>query len=129
MVRGNPVPSRSDKPSLVQLQTVNGRPADGCLAANSQAAVNPLKMLTPTMSARIEKRHNLSGFGIGGRSGACLAEIATGTAKTEIVRIIAAVRVDVLDVHWLSGVVFARLTVLAAAISAFIDEPFGCPPG
>ncbi len=56
-------------------------------------------------------------------------KIAAGTTKTEMGRIITAVRVDVLDVHRLSGVVLARLTVLAAALSAFIDEPFGCPPG
>jgi hypothetical protein len=78
-------------------------------------------MISPVLCAWITQGRCCTRGRIWSRGGYGFAEIAGGTGQAQILRRVAAVRINMLNVHRLADDVPTRLTVFAAVLRAFVD--------
>lgn len=126
---GNPTTPCNEHPILVHSQTGDRGSPRCCQPAHPKPLIDPLKVLSPDLGARIIQRCPIARFRVNGMCRFGLAQIAVGASQTEVFRPISTGRNDVLDVQRLSDVGLARLAVFAASACALIDQPPCCRPG
>ncbi len=78
-------------------------------------------MISPVLGAWIKQGHCCTRGRIWSRDGRGFAEIAGGTGQAQILGRVAAVGINMLNVHRLADDVPTRLAVFAAVLRGFVD--------
>ena len=87
-------------------------------------------MLLPILPARIKQRNRRVRYAIQGGSGGGggFTQVATGAGKTQVLKAVAAVGMNVLDVHRLTDRILTRLTVFTTIPRAFVGQAHNSGP-
>ena len=102
----------------VHLQAGNCRAANRGAPSDLCRTVYPLKMICPDLRARIKEGYRIACFRINTLGCRMFVAVAVPAGQTQILQPIAAVRINMIDLHGLSGVRFGSLTVFTAAVRA-----------
>src|SRR5262249_5612173 len=124
-----PTSSCDDDCWTIHPQPGNSSTSNRTQAVHSCCAVNPRKMLCPDVYARVEQCNTLSRFRINAHCNLVFAAVAVPARETQVLQDVAVLRVNMIDLHCLSNVCFACLTVFAIAIGPFIDKLLESIPG
>jgi len=111
-----------DEPLLIHAQTLHGGSPCWRQALDPSRVLDPPEMLLPMLPAGMKQGHCPARGRIQGRGGRGFAEVTGGTGQTQILRIIAPIGIDVLNVHRLANDVPTGLTVFAAIVCPFVDQ-------
>lgn len=130
MITGNdPVGSGTNEAHLIKLQAQYSCTPNFRFSCYPNPAINPFKVINPAINSRIEQTCCDTRIGIKGLLRRKFALITTGTCKTQIVRIVSTIRVNMIDCHGLPGQTIAGLTVLAATLRTSIHKSSDRLPG
>jgi hypothetical protein len=105
----------------VHLQTDNSRSASRSQTPHIRSVINPFKVRRPDLSTRIEPRDVFASFWV--RDNRCLpfVIVTIPTGKTQIIQVIATIRIDVINLHGLTAIHFTRLTIFTTTVCSFRD--------
>ena len=114
---------------IIQCQSLDSGSAARSLADDLERYIHrPLKMIVPTLSARIEQRHDFSVEGVLPVNVIQFAAVAVDTGEREVVFGVGAAmffRNDVFELQWNQwGLVLVQLAILAPLAGSFPDVAF-----
>jgi hypothetical protein len=125
----NPEQPGNHDPFLIHAKPLDRGSPDWRQAPNTAACINPGEVLRPGLSSRVKQGNALTALRIEGICGVALGQVAGGASQCQVIRVIVAIRDDVIDMHGLANHALAGAAVFAAVSRSLMNQPDSCSPG
>ncbi len=108
------------QPFLIHVHSLHCGSTCWSQALNPPRVIYPHEMILPVLPSRIKQRNRRARCSIQGGGGRGFTQVAARASKAQVLRNVATVGINVLDVHRLANRVLTRLTVFTAIPRAFV---------
>ena len=125
----DPSAAGKDKRRSVHLQTQYGGATGGCQTLYHCGIAGPFEVIRPDLFSRIEQWYFRPGIGINRTGCLMLVIVAIPTRKAQVIKVVTAIWINVIDLHCLTCVRLASLAIFTTATGSPVHAITYVVPG